>query len=92
MTWERMRLERFAARYLCGFRKARRYPDFEAFLRERAADILAYTELRVCPFCRKYFRGHMGLYNHLNGGHECGRRFRDLVSQLVEEYSKSKKR
>ena len=85
-----VRLEKHATRYICGFRKARKFERFERFLRERAAGILAYTELCVCPFCRKYFRGHLGLYNHLNGGHDCGRRFRGLVSQLVEEYSKKR--
>jgi hypothetical protein len=83
----RAKLERRAFKYLCGFRRGKYADfDFETFLRGRAMSILAYTELRVCPFCLKYFRGHQGLYNHLNGGRECGRKFRELINQLVEEY------
>jgi len=87
-----VRLEKHATRYICGFRKARKFERFERFLRERAAGILAYTELCVCPFCRRSFKGPLGLRNHLKGYGECGRRFRELVDQLVSEYSKSKKR
>jgi hypothetical protein len=87
----RVRLERIATKYLCGFRRSKHSADFERFLRGRAVNVLAYTELRVCPFCLKYFRGHQGLYNHLNGGRECGRKFRELINQLVEEYLAQRK-
>ena len=86
-----VRLEKHAIKYLCNFRRAR-HPDFEAFLRERAAHVLMYMELWVCPFCRRSFMGPLGLRNHLKGFGECGRRFRELVDQLVSEYSISKKR
>jgi len=90
----RMQLEKYAIKYLCGSRKARRkysaYAAFEGFLRERAKFVLAYTELGFCPFCKKPFKGFIGLHNHLKGFHRCGVAFRELINELVEEYSKKR--
>jgi hypothetical protein len=90
------RLEKYAMRYLCGSKRARRrsahYADFEKFLRKRAMFVLVYTELSFCPFCKKPFKGYLGLRNHLKGGHECGREFRELINQLIEEYLAQRKR
>ena len=92
----RMQLEKYAIKYLCGSRKARRkysaYATFEGFLRERAKFVLAYTELGLCPFCKRKFKGFIGLHNHLKGSRKCGREFRELVNQLMEEYLASKGR
>ena len=89
-----MQLEKYAIKYLCGSKRARRkysaYADFSKFLRERAMFVLVYTELGFCPFCKREFKGYMGLRNHLKGYHECGREFRELVNQLMEEYLASK--
>jgi hypothetical protein len=87
---ERVKLEKYATKYLCGSRRVRRrpgtYADFERFLRSKAMYILLYTEFGFCPFCKKPFKGYLGLRNHLKGYHECGKTFRELVNQLVEEY------
>jgi hypothetical protein len=84
------RLERYAVRYLCGSKRVRKrsgfYADFERFLRSRALYILLYTEFGFCPFCKRQFKGYLGLINHLKGGHECGRELRELINQLIEEY------
>jgi hypothetical protein len=86
----RMELEKYAIRYLCGSRRVRRYggayAKFERFLRERAKFILVYTELGFCPFCKRPYKGYLGLINHLKGLHDCGMEFRELINQLVEEY------
>jgi hypothetical protein len=90
------RLEKFAIRYLCGSKRVRRrsgsYADFEKFLRKRAMFVLVYTELHFCPFCKREFKGYLGLRNHLKGLHGCGREFRELVNQLIEEYLEQKRR
>ena len=93
---ERVRLEKYAIKYLCGSKRVRRkysaYVDFEKFLRKKAVSVLIYTELGFCPFCKRPYKGYLGLRNHLKGGHECGREFRELVNQLMEEYLASKGR
>jgi hypothetical protein len=92
----RVKLEGYAVKYLCGSKRVKRkysaYADFEAFLRERATFILVYTELGFCPFCKREFKGYLGLRNHLKGLHECGREFRELINQLIDEYIAQKRR